>query len=330
MKKMRRWTIGLLCFAALFLFAVSQKAEASETVVKGSYTYFAEDGVLYKMHTTTGKIKKITTIKRSNTVEVFAVKGDWLYLTVDDYYSKRGTDKMWPYVCRIKTNGKQLETLAQGEEPNLYGNYIYYSRCKINKKSDAHPQSKGIYRMKLDGSQKKKVSSTGDRCYWAKIYKKRIYFSCVVNESFRVYSVGLDGKDLKREATGQFTSARPYFYQNMMYLTLEEAGMETSIYKKDLTTGEMTRFLDGAVCAGYGGELYYSTGKWGNKVLRRYQLKQNQSRKICSRMSFGNVIGGKKWVIFNYYRGNKRYNIGVDRVTKEGKNRKVIDTYFRS
>ena len=330
MKKITKMMIMLFCLSAGLLFLGSVTAEAAETVSKGSYTYFAKDGTLYKMHNTKGTITKITSFKRSDTVDVFAVKGDWLYLTLDDYYSKHGSDKSWPYVCRIKTNGKSFKAMGQGVGSFVYGNYIYYIRWKFDKTKDEYPEYPGLYRMKLDGTEKKKLCSPGEYYYWAKLYNKRIYFCASTDNSTKcgIYSVNLSGKDLKKEATGYYTTM-PYFYQNAIYMTVYNTKGDC-IYKKDLKTGKVSYFMKGMLYTGYNGEIYYSVRKGENQELRRYNLKKKSWKKVCSRTSFSDVIGGKKWMIIEYFRPGIGNNIGVDRITLTGKSRKTIKTYFRS
>lgn len=324
-------SIFMLLFSFSFLFAANIKAEAAQTVTKGSYTYFAEDGTIYKMNSKSGKISKVARLKRSNTVEVAAVKGSWLYLTVDDYYSMRGTDNSWSYICRIKTNGKGLETLAKGENPVLYGNYIYYEGKSFNRKTSSMPQyakHAGIYRMRLDGKGRRRLC-VQDKCSWLKIYKKRIYFGAYLNERSGIYSVNLSGKDFKTHVYSN-TPKAPYFTGNKMYFGHGGSYNANDIYVYNLVTGDLTRLRSGEMLTAYNGEIYYFTGSYGRYTLYRYRISNGKSRKICTRQIIRNVIGGKKWVIVNYYRGNKRHNIGVDRIRLDGKGRKTITTYFRS
>lgn len=333
MKNTQKMTwLFLLLFACSLFLAGKQEAEASETVVKGSYTYFAENGIIYKMHNSTGKIKKVLKVKSSNTVEVFAVKGDWLYLTVDDYFCMQGTDKSWKYICRVKTNGKSLKKLTKGTCPVVYGKYIYYIEQTFTRDNSSYSYgtSKGIYRMSLSGSGKRKIANPMNSYSWIKIYNKRIYFSGRnKNYSTAIGSVNLSGKDLKTVASGNI-SGEAYFYKNVMYMEKWSQGANDSIYTVDLKTGTLSYLLAGSIHAGYNGELYYSSGTFGSKTLYRYQINKKKSVKVCKKNSIRNVIGGKKWIIVNYYRGNVRQNIGVDRMKINGKSKKTLTKYFRS
>lgn len=326
-KKWKKQSLLLLLFCFGILFAGSMKVEAAQTVTKGSYTYFAEDGTIYKMNSKSGKISKLVRIKRSNTVEVVGVKGSWLYLTVDDYFCKRGTDNSWEYVYRVKTNGKSLECLAKGRNPVLYDNYIYYEATSFSRKNNTAVNDfkhKGIYRMKLNGKGKRRLC-VQNSCYWLKIYKKRIYFGTTLNGRSGIYSVSLSGKNLKTHVYS-YTSKEPYFTGNKMYFNYNA----NEIYVCDLRTGTLKKLCSGQMLAGYNGEIYYTSGSYGRFYLNHYRISNGRSARICSRQLFRDVIGGKKWVIVNYYRGNKRHNIGVDRIRLNGKSRKVITTYFRS
>ncbi|MDO4554309.1 MAG: DUF5050 domain-containing protein [Lachnospiraceae bacterium] len=317
----------LCCFGIFFGKAI--KAEASETVTKGSYTYFAEDGTIYKMNSSSGKVSKVKKISQSNTVEIFAVKGSWIYITVDDYYSVKGTDQSWVYVYRIKTNGKSLQNLGKGSCPYIYGNYIYFNRRSFDRNATTYDDMKslGIYRMKLDGSSKKKLASSA-YCQWIKIYNKKIYYS-VTGSDPGVYQMDLNGKNGKK-IMSDYTSDTAYFAGNKMYVSYTPSST-SYVYSYDLTTGSRTYLATGTLMAAYNGELYYhGTYSASNTTLYRYKISTGAKSTVCKRTLFRNVIAGKKWLIINYYRGNYRKNIGVDRITKNGKSRKVITTYFRS
>ena len=327
-KKVSLSCLCMLLFCFGLFFAGTVKAEAAETVVKGSYTYFAEDGTVYRMHNSSGKIKKVVKIKRSNTVEIIAVKGDWLYLTLDDYFCLRGTDGSWPYIYRVKTNGKGLKNLGKGGVPCVYGNYIYYNRLDFKRSFTPNTKSRGIYRMKLNGSGKRKICTT-EICNWIKVYNKRIYFVDRTGSQNRVNSVNLKGKDRRTDFSG-ILYGKPYFKNNEMYVSTSYNYGVYNMYKINLKTKASTSLGSGAILAGYQNELYYYTGKFGAQTLYRYQISTGTKSKVCTRKTFRNVIGGKKWLIINYYRGNLRKNIGVDRIRKNGKSRKTITTYFRS
>ncbi|MCI9490554.1 MAG: hypothetical protein HFG97_11225 [Dorea sp.] len=332
MKRKKQAISFFILFCLCLLMAEQKEAKAAETVTKGAYTYFAEDGIIYKMHTSSGKISKVFKVKRSNTVEIFSVKGKWLYLTVDDYYSKRGTDLTWKYVCRVKINGKNLQTLAKGESPYISGNYIYYMAKDFNKKGSPYIKDKGIARMSLNGKKKKILNSSYSYYYWVKPYNGRIYFSGGTGSGdMDVCSMDPKGQNLKQHASGEGT---PYFCKNMMYYNVTSTGRLGriyTVYSENLEDGTTEYIADGELKTGYGNTLYYTASNGQKDILYRYNISKKKASKVCGRLMIRNVIGGKKWLIVQYYRGDSsKKNIGVDRIRLNGKNKKTITAYFRS
>lgn len=330
MRRGKHTLIVILFFCLGILMAGPREVKAAENVTKGGYTYFAKDGTIYKMHSSSGKISKVLKVKRSNTVEIYGVKGSWLYLTVDDYFCKRGTDSNWKYVCRVKTNGKSFQTLAKGDSPCISGNYIFYIAKDFNKKNPYSVKDKGIARMSLDGKNKKRLDTSCSYYYWVKAYNGRVYFSGGGGSGLRTYSVDQNGKGIKQHASCDGT---PYFYQNVMYYSVYSSGRLGRIYKvysQNLSDGTTEYLADGELHGGYGSTLYYASRNGQKDVLYRYNISKKKAAKVCGRTFVRDVVGGKKWLVIEYFRNNSRKNIGVDRIRLDGKSKKTVTTYFRS
>jgi hypothetical protein len=139
--------------------SVVQIYTPDRAVRSGKYVYYAlgndGSGSLVKYNI---KTKKSKTLYKKYGCKSLSVNGSYIYCCVDKY---SGSDNSNYYIYRISKDGKKVKQLDKGYDPVVIGKYIYYVKTK-NEKNSEYDTSIGIYRMKLDGSGKKKIWSAGE------------------------------------------------------------------------------------------------------------------------------------------------------------------------
>lgn len=189
-------TVVMLAIAAFCLLAApGRNVCAAQKLVSnpgaackdGKYIYYAYEmsGIrmgIMRLDPVSGKKKEITGYrykgKGTNGFYNLSISGNYIYAVWDQFY---GTGASEDYIYRISKNGKAKKKLAQGDQPVLAGNYIYY--VELQKGSYGYQERTGyICRMKKDGSGKKRILYNKNI---AKLYSdgKTVYYSIYRSDS---------------------------------------------------------------------------------------------------------------------------------------------------
>lgn len=145
-----------------FLYSVSANsvcvnAPANE-VNKGRYIYYSKlAGDLKRYDTKTGKKKVI--LSNHNTKGYFnlSIVGEHLYYVWDKYY---GTEFSTCYFYKLNLKTGKKKYLDCSNFYVIQDGWIYYIKNKLEKTPDyTDTIALGIYKMKMDGSQKIKLTS---------------------------------------------------------------------------------------------------------------------------------------------------------------------------
>ena len=200
----RKKTEMLFVLIFLVTMAVPQKLNAAvESMTSpgvacesGRYIYYAYEmsGIrmnLMRYDTKTGKKKTIVKYKkhgrRTNGFSDISIKGKYIYATWDCFYGSGGSAN---YIYRFNKNTGTAKKLATGSCPIIAGNYIYYIQEGTKKSYGKETKVTGkIYRMKLDGSAKKKVATVSKKI--ERLYKqgKKIFYSTWDSEEDVLYTI---------------------------------------------------------------------------------------------------------------------------------------------
>lgn len=133
---------------------------ASHSYKQGNYIYYCTQKGIERFNIKTRRhnlfISDKYKGKDTNGFRDLNIKGNYIYCSYD---LQLGSSDNRVYVYRIRKNGKKIK-LDSGHSPLVIGNWIYYIKSKFITESDfTYQQDIGIYKMKLDGSSKTKVSN---------------------------------------------------------------------------------------------------------------------------------------------------------------------------
>ncbi|MGN0242454.1 MAG: DUF5050 domain-containing protein [Lachnospiraceae bacterium] len=315
--------ILFLCTLLLGATLLQLHARAATNVTYKNNTYFAEDGTIYRMNRNTGTFKAVMKLKDSNTAQLECVKDGWLYLVVDKYYCVLGTDGSRPYIYRMKPDGSHLELLAEGNSPVISGDTIYYNRIKIHKKEVYRNKCKGIYRMNLDGTDKKEVYKADTYTSWLKLYQDTLYF----NDDTAVRSLSLKTGKTKELSVDTSVSdiSDACFIDGFMYYTKNNTD-RCVIQRYDLSNDTQEALSDGRVMASRNSKLYYVSETKNKNILCSYDTITQKSSELFRRKSIINVIPDDNYIICNCI---KRINIHCQIVNLKTGKYKLVTKYFR-
>lgn len=146
---------------------------------------------IYKYNLKTGKSKKIYSSKDGGYGNI-SIKGKYLYVEKSENHIDADDDTYFR-IYRINKNGKKAKFLDYGRSPVIIGSWIYYFREIPARWEDGEPYtyySGFIYKMKLNGSSKKKVCKTKTK-YASVLFKvgSSIVYSKVEYPSSKMYSI---------------------------------------------------------------------------------------------------------------------------------------------
>lgn len=185
-RKIKICILFLLSFVCFMINWNSVQAASN-----ANYHYEIYRDKILKINLRTGKVTQ-TKIKSgadcgTDMYRVTEYKG-FLYFTIDTF---PGTSEDWEYVCRVKKDGKGFKVLGKGKSPLIVKNKIYYTQFGFQENVDNSNWSvKGIYRMELDGSKKKRIMKNYElfAAYNNKLYARPIsntYYGEIVKCSLK-------------------------------------------------------------------------------------------------------------------------------------------------
>lgn len=126
------------------------------SVIDGKYLYYSPDWSfrLIKINLKTGKE---VVISEKTGVRNLSIHGNKIYFC----YIESSSTSYIPSIFKMDKDGKNIKKLTLGGSPLIIGKYIYYIGGKLINEEGVGINfiSKGIYRMTLDGNNKKKLIS---------------------------------------------------------------------------------------------------------------------------------------------------------------------------
>ena len=130
--------------------------------------------------------------------------------TMDKY---KGKDGLYPYIFKVKTNGKSAKTLKQGMSPVIYNGNICYIKYDFDMKDDnKNVKIVGLYRMSLLGKNNKCILKSDDIVDLA-IYKSKIYYIKYSDNGCYLYNISTSGGKSKR----MFGNSKAYIESIKIY-----------------------------------------------------------------------------------------------------------------
>ena len=245
----------------------------------GSYIYYSVYNKLYRINTKTKKKQLILYKKSWWDISNITIYKGYIYCIIDTCY---GTGDSYPYIYRVKTDGTKGKILDQGYNLVLYEGKLYYNKLYF-KESNFYDTCKyyGIYKMNLNGSNKKSIKS-GSNIYYFKIYKSNIYYKI----SNSIYKVGINGKNNKKLFSSSEKDIFSIYGGNIYY------NKQSNIYKYNLSSKKSSKVISNAsgfdVSNGY---IYYITYNSSKKKESIYRSKISTGKKyfIISKKSIYNV-----------------------------------------
>ena len=133
--------------------------------------------------------KKKKTLARGK-YHSLTVKGKYIYCGLNKY---GGTDETDEYIYKVSTNGKTKKKLADGMDPVVIGQYIYYlayTKKTAYGKTKADDKCLGIYRMTLNGKGKKRIYGFSDYAHMLGTDGKNLFYHVNARSSWMKYTIG--------------------------------------------------------------------------------------------------------------------------------------------
>ena len=302
-------------------------------IKSGNYMYYSIENKIYKVNV---KTKKSTLVYKGKGDEEFyglTVKDGWIYCTKQKVEGRALT---FPYVFRVKTDGKSAKVLKKGADPVVYKGNIYYIKLSFDDKKsniDENFQTLGIYKMSLSGKNDKVVKKSSIVEEFI-VYKSKIYYTAMSETSYNcyLYSMPITGgkaKIIMRTTEGLPTNL--IAYSDYIYFNWGGDEENYDLYKIKTNSTKKIKVTSKADLEDiYDGYIYYTVEK-GLK-LDAYKMKISNKKKTKIKtneeiISGFYVEGGYMIMCVNYDNPNTKDNIGVYLCDTNGKNGKVINTF---
>lgn len=328
----RKLTSIILALALLFTCAFTAPSEAAQTpssastaasIRSGDYMYYAVYNKIYKVNVSTKKSTLIYTSKDAWLFYDLTVKDGWIYCVMDTF---QGTGGEYPYIFKVRTNGKDAKVLKKGRNPVVYNGSIYYLKETFSTGGDYDNKVVGIYKMSLSGSSDKciKKSSTINEFI---VYKSNIYYTNYGTSSNYLRRTSLTGSNSKIMVSGKYIPENLKAYSDYIYFNYNN-----DIYKIKTTSTSKYKVVSNAhmmdLASGY---VYYTTYKNGSCYLYRMNLSSKAKTYIMkNELFFGDVEVASGYMIVTYYYYGSYNNTAKYLCTTTGKSGKVLKTYFTS
>lgn len=301
----------------------------------GKYSYVSKMNSIYKVNMETRKFKKIKTFKGVTDIHNISYKSGYLYFVLNRY---KGSDMTCDTIYRMKTTGSALKKLATGSDPVIMGKKIYYlPATKHGKGGGAYTTVRGINRMSLNGTSKKKLL-VSDQIIGFACASGRIRYQ-TSDDIYTVKTIKTDGTQTEAKISWQGNS--PLIYSNTNKLLL---AYPSSTYYEKLIDGksEVGKINDyGYVygniksigCVGnYGfyrstnvtstsssGNLYMCTAKENAKLKKVKHLTNGFPVEVLA-VNRGSIV------LCQTYKKTNKYAISVMKTS--GKGYRVITRYY--
>ena len=242
-----------------------------------------------------------------------------------------GTGGSYPYIFKVKTNGKSAKTLKKGIRPVVYNGNIYYIKCDFDENDDYYGERNlGIYRMSLSGKNDKCIKKS-DAIEDFAVYKSKIYYTKSNDYGYYLYNVSTSGG--KSKVMFYDTDIYPsdikiysdYIYFNYGY----------DIYKIKINSTKKTKVVSNAALRDVsGGYVYYIVDGYDSQSLYKIKIS-NKSKTFIKKqeLSIGKVTVDGEYMIMTLYNYPNEYsqnNAAEYLCNTNGKNGKILKRYFVS
>ena len=309
---------------------VSKKGSAYKpSIIKsGNYMYYAVYNKIYKVNVKTKKSTLVYTSKSGFWISDLTVKDGWIYCVLDKFM---GTGGSYPYIFKVKTNGKSAKTLKKGIRPVVYNGNIYYIKCDFDENDDYYGERNlGIYRMSLSGKNDKCIKKS-DAIEDFAVYKSKIYYTKSDGYGSNLYNVSISGgksKDMVYDIG--YNSAGIKIYSDYIYFNYGDG-----IYKIKTTSTKKTKVVSNADIRDVsGGYVYYIVDGYDSQSLYKIKISNKAKTFIKKQeLSIGKVTvdgGYMIMTLYNYPNEYSQNNAAEYLCNTNGKNGKILKRYFVS
>ena len=235
---------------------------------------------------------------------IAASDGEWFYY--------RSNDGMSLYKMRLDGSEKTKLNEQQSSYIGVIDGYVYYY---------VGGKSSGIWRMKTDGSQQTNlyVGTLEDMC----IVDGRIFFKNSL-DGLKLYSVALDGTDLRKEGDLEQLYYLTFWGGKMYWSNDDDGGC---LYRANYDGSEATKLTESGVdtIMATDGYIYYNDlGDYHSYLMNAETLEKHEvlfDGFYGATISSYGLIGGSSSYSLHLYRnelGSKAENVVVDVKAKNG------------
>ena len=334
------FAVSIAAAAALTVPAASSTSyETVEDNNYGKYSYVSKLNVIYRVDMKKRSFKKIKTFKGVTNIHYISYRKGYLYLVLNKY---KGSDMACDYIYRMKTNGKSLKKLAVGSQPAIMGGKIYYlAGLRHGSGGDAYTTVRGINKMSLNGSGKKRLL-TGTNVTDLACASGRIRYKTSDN-IYKVSALNTDGSASTLNINWDGNS--PIIHSSTDKLLLE---YPSSTYQQGLSESGKSLVAkindNGYLSRGYrslgfmnGCGFYRSTTLSSGRVtgtLYMFKTGENAKGKKVKYLKNGfpmDVLAVNKGsiVLAQTYNGGGNKNAAISVMKTNGKGYRVVSKYFQ-
>ena len=244
------------------------------SIKSGNYMYYAVYSNIYKVNVKTRKSTLVYSSKSGFWISDLTVKDGWIYCVLDKFM---GTGGSYPYIFKVKTNGKSAKTLKKGIRPVVYKGNIYYIKCDFDENDDYYVERNvGLYRMSLSGKNDKCIKKSS-KIEDFTVYKSKIYYIGYNDYESNLYTMSTSGGKSKVMIYGiDYSSTGIKIYSDYIYFNY---GYD--IYKTKINSTKKTKVVSNAEIKDVsGGYVYYTVEGYESESL--YKMKLSNRAKTFS------------------------------------------------
>lgn len=315
--KLKKLIAFILSIQIVFLTLFTNTSQAdtnnnytpSSSVISQNYMYYTKYSRIYKINTETKKKICIKNIQDTKYIEDLTVKNGWIYCTIlkpveDDY-------TYYPYIYKIRTNGKDGKILKSGCNPVIYNDNIYYIKTKFDEYSGE------IYRMSLSGKNNTLIKKQNAKQFI--IYKSNIYYVYYSYNTSKYYlkKTSLSGKNNKTLLSSKRIIGNLHSYSDYIYFNLNDFNSTGDIYKIKTTSTSKIKLISNAWLEDLsGGYIYYTIEKNDYDYIYKMKLSSKYKTFITKYSNISDVIVCGNYMIVKDYT-----------ITYDPDNQDIIDTF---
>lgn len=201
---------------------VIKDVDSAKITVIDNWIYYFKESKFYRAKTN-GENKQILSKKA---IDNYEVVGKWIY------YSYINEGKY--VIAKMKTNGENITKIDTDSSKVFFvdGSNIYYIYENYNE--DEFKCNYEIYKVKVNGKDKRKVADIGEKVQSNGInfYGDRIYYAKVdENDVLAIYSIKINGKDERKIVDIQGASTIINVHDGWVYYTDQNDNGDSDMYR---------------------------------------------------------------------------------------------------